>query len=924
MCSRFDSACDLSQKLQGAFLAAEASSDDSLSSNCDTKCTSVVGFGYPEASACVACVPSTFDGEVEHAATQRSRRGRNGRSPAVLTPPTEALLRFSNLGLSLFQISAHKPDRHLVRELELVFSRYNEYCLKCGLTAVHPSFVDFDGADILAPTSHSRPNVSRLLHNKEFRRAPAPFSEAVIIVQTFQRAMSDLMVVDEASNAERDRLLECFSAWGRFVIMRIRAHGFWADMTDPCSGYPVFTPRGTSLYPDVEGSVRLLKYSTHNVERNMGAGTAAVASAAATAAAVIPRALPTRTPLAGICRSEGRRVALSGWLHRPKRIGPALAFAALRDASGSAQIVASASTASAASTALFDSLLRTAPESVVSVTGTVRRRPTSAAPAAVAAVAADSPPSSPSVPATASNDAFEILIDEFAVLNPAAPLPFDTNPKALLPSSPTRPNDETMLKYRYIDLRQPWLAANLRTRSDAAFSLRSLLQRELAFTEVETPCLFKSTPEGAREFLVPTRTRGLFFALPQSPQQFKQSLMSGGVERYFQFARCFRDEAVGADRQQEFTQVDLEMAFVKQGDVMDVVEMMIVRVWKDILNTDIPSPFRVMTYHDAMSKYGSDKPDTRYDFEITDVSKFFGITGSDSGMVEALVIPGGGSALSSKAVDSILKTIQQESFPHYGGTVKVGRDLVALKVTEKHVSDWADKMLGLPRASGGLYSELRANAGDLVFLHKRRQVGYFGGHTVLGRVRLAAAKSLIDAGKLALPRDQWNFLWIVDFPLFTPVPGPIGDADSTSANLLESTHHPFTAPVERDAELLFTHPEQCRAQHYDIVLNGQEIGGGSIRIHNAQTQRHVFERVLGMTDARIQRDFGHLLEMLQHGCPPHGGLAIGFDRFVAILCGAASIRDVIAFPKLRGGDLFAGSPSDVADHVLAAYHVKKL
>ncbi|KAJ3096811.1 aspartyl-tRNA synthetase 2, mitochondrial [Physocladia obscura] len=638
---------------------------------------------------------------------------------------------------------------------------------------------------------------------------------------------------------------------------------------------------------------------------------------------------------------EGRRVTLCGWMQRARRAGPRLAFASLRDASGTTQLVAGAAEsgkggadvpASTGGPSLVDALLAVSPESVVRVSGVVRRRPSHAIQQQqqqqqqqkqqkqqqqqqqTTTSSSHHQTSINQFKPVDSSASHELLVHEFFVLNSAAPLPFDTTPKALLKDSPLRPNDETMLKFRYIDLRQPWLAENLQKRSAAAFAIRSLLVKNLNFTEVETPYLFKSTPEGAREFLVPTRTRGEFFALPQSPQQFKQSLMSGGVERYFQFARCFRDEALGADRQQEFTQVDLEMSFVSQSDIMDVVEAMIKRVWKDILDTQLVTPFQVMTYHEAMSRFGSDKPDTRYGLEITDVSTFFDLTGSDVGVVEAIVIPASivkNLSKSDKKLDAILKIVQEETFPYYGGNVTVGRDLFVYKVTEtteKHA-----ELLGAK--SDALHKTLQAQKGDTVILHKRKQVGYFGGHTVLGRVRLLTAKHLIESGQMpAHVVNQWNFLWIVDFPLFTPVAGSDGQ--------LESTHHPFTAPVVADTHLLYTHPEQCRAQHYDIVLNGQEIGGGSIRVHDAVTQKYIFGKILGHNEEKIQRDFGHVLDMLKYGCPPHGGIALGFDRFVAILCGAASIRDVIAFPKLAGGDLFSGSPSVVDDEGLKPYHVK--
>ncbi|KAI9324003.1 aspartate--tRNA ligase [Obelidium mucronatum] len=583
-------------------------------------------------------------------------------------------------------------------------------------------------------------------------------------------------------------------------------------------------------------------------------------------------------------------VSIAGWLSgRPKRIGASLVFATLRDWTGEVQMVAT-------DDALGRALLAATPESVLAVRGAVR-------------------------PKTPAGSGVEVCVAALATLNAAAPLPFDTHAKALAPGSPRRPNDETLLRFRFLELRQPWLARNLAVRSRAAFCLRALLAAE-GFLDVETPCLFKSTPEGAREFLVPTRTKGLFFALPQSPQQFKQVLMAGGVEKYYQFARCFRDEAVGSDRQQEFTQVDLEMSFVKQQDIMALIERMICKVWKDIMETDITAPFRVVTYHEAMSRYGSDKPDTRYGLEVNDISRFFspkngGPDASSRSMMEAIVIPNGSKLLSSKNVSSILNTVLQESFPYYGGSVSP-KDLVTRKVKSDNLTSWAEGFASDFTIDPSLYSTLNAQPDDLIFLNQRKP-GYFGGHTIMGRTRLITAKALVEAKGLHIPEDQWNFLWVVDFPLFTPVADAVA---GSGAAVLESTHHPFTAPMDEDAHLLHTNPELCRAQHYDIVLNGCEIGGGSIRAHKPEMQRYILSQILKLSDEKIETDFGHLLDALRYGCPPHGGIALGFDRFVSILCGASSIREVIAFPKLKGGDLFSGSPTFVSDKTLETYHIK--
>ncbi|KAJ3226642.1 hypothetical protein HDU78_010322, partial [Chytriomyces hyalinus] len=624
------------------------------------------------------------------------------------------------------------------------------------------------------------------------------------------------------------------------------------------------------------------------------------------------KGLPGSSTLSDVSSSQVVKVA--GWISRPRRAGASLAFATLRDSSGVVQIV---SDTSSNSTENLDTFLGLSPESVVEIEGTLAERVKPAN--AMNATAAD------------TNDDIEVRMHSMKLINRADPLPFETNLKALHPDNPSRPNDETMLKYRYIEMRQQWLSSNLKTRSKTAFTIRSLLHEE-GFTEVETPCLFKSTPEGAREFLVPTRQKGFFFALPQSPQQFKQVLMAGGVEKYYQFARCFRDESVGSDRQQEFTQVDMELSFVKQRDIMSLIERMLCRVWKDILGTEIKAPFKVLTYNQAMSTYGSDKPDTRHAFTIQNVSRFFTPKTPDhpsKPFFEAMVIRQSASTWSNKQISTVLNSVLQESFPYYGGTVEA-RNLIARKVTAETISTgfgakFAESDFNID--IDGLSKELNVQIGDVVFWN-RRDPGYFGGHTIMGRTRLTAAKALADAKLVEMDPKRWDFLWVVDFPLFTPVAARVGAGQTQDANIdnsrtaiLESTHHPFTAPMEQDAHLLYTHPEQCRAQHYDIVLNGQEIGGGSIRAHDPRMQRYILSEILKLSDPKIESDFGHLLDALRFGCPAHGGIALGFDRLVAIVCGASSIREVIAFPKLKGGDLFAGSPTRVNEAALKEYHI---
>lgn len=596
----------------------------------------------------------------------------------------------------------------------------------------------------------------------------------------------------------------------------------------------------------------------------------------------------------------GTEVVLCGWALSPRKIGADIAFLPLRDAFGSTQLVHELNKgATEGEVGLRDRLLNVTPETILCARGVVRKRPADA------------------VNKELDTGEIEVLLRDLQILNPANPLPFSTSTRAQPPS------EETRLKYRYVDLRRPKMQSNIRKRSMAAHVIRSYLHSN-GFIEVETPLLFKSTPEGAREFIVPTRQKGQFYALPQSPQQYKQVLMSAGFERYFQIAKCFRDESLGADRQPEFTQIDLEMSFVGMEDIMVLMEGLVSKIWKDVGGVDVSVPFRRITYDEAMSRYGSDKPDTRFGMEICNLTPLLGEPDASGGeIVEAFCVKNGGKILKNKEIEKVKEILLNEQFPLLGGSIDP-RNVMFIKINESQ-KDWItklkitsnpvspEKLENINTGLGGV------DSGDLIFVN-RRIGGYIGPHTVAGRARLHIARILTAAGQLSM-ENQLNFLWVHSFPLFTPSVYPT--IENTPA-MYESTHHPFTAPVPSSLPHLQTSPGSVLGQHYDLVLNGQEIGGGSIRVHDPRLQEYIFSEILRIPSAKIERDFGHLLDALRYGCPPHGGIALGFDRLMAILCDAGSIRDVIAFPKLSGGDLFVDSPAEVPEEALQEYHLKVL
>jgi aspartyl-tRNA synthetase len=575
----------------------------------------------------------------------------------------------------------------------------------------------------------------------------------------------------------------------------------------------------------------------------------------------------------------GQKVTLTGWVHVRRDLG-GIVFIELRDRGGNTQIVFDPQH-NKASWELAQSLRG---EFVVAVEGAVRKRPDGT-----------------NNPKMATGEV-EVLVHQLEILNPSETPPFQIDE-----SGGAQAGEDLRLQYRYLDLRRPPMARNLVLRHRVAKAVRDYFDSN-GFLEVETPILFKSTPEGAREYLVPSRVNpGKFFALPQSPQQFKQMLMVAGVDRYFQIAKCFRDEDLRADRQPEFTQIDLEMSFITREDMYALIEGLLATVWTAARGEKIPTPFPRMKYIEAMERFGSDKPDTRFGLELVDVSadfaqsqfKVFRGAVDSGGVVKAINAKGLASATQGQ-IDSLTETAK--SFGAKG--------LAFIKVEN---GEWKSPIVKFfsDAEKKALVEKLKIEEGDLILFgaDKRETVW-----EVLGRLRLVVADILKKTGKLTVPDEQWNFLWVVDFPLISYNP---------EAKRHTATHHPFTSPVTEDIPLLDSEPTKVRGQHYDIVLNGVELGGGSIRIHQPELQKKIFEQVLAIPPDVAQSRFGYMLQAFRYGAPPHGGIALGFDRLCAILCSTANIRDVIAFPKTaKAVDLMTSSPSEVEPKQLRDLHIK--
>jgi len=582
----------------------------------------------------------------------------------------------------------------------------------------------------------------------------------------------------------------------------------------------------------------------------------------------------------------GQTVTLTGWVHSRRDLGGVI-FIDVRDREGRTQAVFDPSDLTKE---LFASAEGLRSESVVQVTGKVRQRPAGTDNSKI------------------STGEVEVLARELTVLNQAGVLPFPIDD----PEQAAKVNEELRLKHRYLDLRRPEMARHLKLRSKAATATRVFMD-EQGFLEVETPILFKSTPEGAREFLVPNRREaGTFYALPQSPQQFKQILMVAGVERYYQLARCFRDEDQRADRQLEFTQVDIEMSFIEREDLYALVEGLLARVWKTALGLDVPVPFKRLTYQDALNRFGTDKPDTRIGMELADFTeefrastfKVFSGTVATGGVVKALNAKGLACATQGQ-IETMTETAK--SFGAKGlAFIKVEKGADGATV------EWKSPIVKFFSQSekDALTRKLEIEEGDLILFAAGQ---WLNACEILGRIRLYCAEVLKAAGKLVIPADRFDFLWVVDFPLLS---------FDKEQNRWYSSHHPFTAPVAEDIPLLKSDPKKVRGQHYDIVVNGVELGGGSIRIHQPDVQKTVFEEVLQIPPEETQLRFGYMLDAFQYGAPPHGGIALGFDRLIAILCGTPSIRDVIAFPKTaKGACLMTDSPSVVSARQLRDLHI---
>ncbi len=573
-------------------------------------------------------------------------------------------------------------------------------------------------------------------------------------------------------------------------------------------------------------------------------------------------------------RHLGRTITLCGWVHRRRDHGGVI-FIDLRDREGIVQVVCDPDNAAA-----FSVAEKIRNEFVLGVTGTVRHRPEG------------------TVNHGIPSGGIEVVVNTIEILNPSLTPPFQMDDDNL--------SEAVRLEYRYLDLRRPAMQHNIRLRHRVTMTVRTFLDQH-GFIDVETPMLTKSTPEGARDYLVPSRVNaGCFFALPQSPQLFKQLLMISGFDRYYQITRCFRDEDLRADRQPEFTQIDIETSFLQENDIMGLMEDMIRRLFADVINVDLPDPFPRISYADAMFRYGSDKPDLRVSLELTELTDlmqavpfqvFRDAAQKPGGRVAALRIPGGGE-LSRKEIDEYTQFVGI-----YGA-----KGLAYIKINDltKGMEGLQSPILKfLPEpVVQSILERTRAQNNDLVFFgaDKAKVV-----NDALGALRVKIGH------ERGLATNSWQPLWVVDFPMF--------EWDEEEKRW-QALHHPFTSPSQGHEDFLANDPGKALSRAYDMVLNGMEIGGGSIRIHQQDVQSKVFQ-ALNISDEEARLKFGFLLDALQYGAPPHGGIAFGLDRIVAMMTGADSIRDVIAFPKTqRAQDLLTQAPSTVEEKQLRELHIR--